>query len=183
MRITPVINDLVNEEWIHDKVRFSYDGLVYNRLGNPLKRVGISLVAVGWKDIILEMKSLFYNNLLGINKFHILFSNKESIEDIDFINKFSKLLGKSYLTSEYINSYYDFDFLVDYGLSIDLVNMDKFKYYILLGHNFKLESPIINLKIRRSVITNLAVVYYFGTSYNSNYNYYHKGLTKNKFFQ
>ena len=36
MRIVPVQNDAVNEEWISDKARFQYDGLKRQRLNVPL---------------------------------------------------------------------------------------------------------------------------------------------------
>ena len=36
MRIVPVQNDAVNEEWISDKARFQYDGLKQQRLNVPL---------------------------------------------------------------------------------------------------------------------------------------------------
>lgn len=36
MRILPRINEEVNEEWINDKTRFSYDGLRRQRLVKPL---------------------------------------------------------------------------------------------------------------------------------------------------
>ncbi len=36
MRIVPVQNDAVNEEWLSDKARFQYDGLKRQRLNVPL---------------------------------------------------------------------------------------------------------------------------------------------------
>lgn len=38
MRVVPRTNDEINEEWIDDKTRFSYDGLKYQRLTQPLLR-------------------------------------------------------------------------------------------------------------------------------------------------
>lgn len=181
MRITPIINDIVNEEWIHDKVRFSYDGLIYNRLGNPLKRIGTHLVQVGWKDVINEFKLLFYNNLINLNYFNIITSTGESVESLHLSNVFSKLLYGSSINNEIIDTYYDFDFINNYGLTINLSDLDKYKLYILVGHNFRLESPIINLKIRRSTLLNSSKVFYFGSIYNINYNYCHKGLSNSKF--
>lgn len=44
MRILPRLNEEVNEEWISDKARFSYDGLKRQRLNSPMvccrERVG-----------------------------------------------------------------------------------------------------------------------------------------------
>ena len=38
MRVLPRIHEEVNEEWISDKQRYSYDGLKKQRLTMPLKR-------------------------------------------------------------------------------------------------------------------------------------------------
>lgn len=38
MRIVPVLNDAVNEEWISDRARFQYDGLKRQRLSIPYVR-------------------------------------------------------------------------------------------------------------------------------------------------
>lgn len=40
MRILPRLNEEVNEEWISDKARFSYDGLKRQRLNSPMVRCG-----------------------------------------------------------------------------------------------------------------------------------------------
>lgn len=40
MRITPRLNDDVNEEWLSDRARFQYDGLKRQRLDRPMVKVG-----------------------------------------------------------------------------------------------------------------------------------------------
>lgn len=50
MRIVPVQNDAVNEEWISDKARFQYDGLKRQRLNVPLvkgSKVRVPLATCG----------------------------------------------------------------------------------------------------------------------------------------
>jgi len=48
MRILPVRNDAVNEEWISDKTRFIFDGLKSQRLDQPYVRKGGRLKPVSW---------------------------------------------------------------------------------------------------------------------------------------
>jgi NADH-quinone oxidoreductase subunit G len=48
MRILPRLNEDVNEEWISDKTRFAYDGLMRQRLDRPYVRRGGKLVATDW---------------------------------------------------------------------------------------------------------------------------------------
>lgn len=52
MRILPSYCDEINEEWISDKSRFSYDGLKYQRLDRPyIKRNG-RLQEVSWNEAL-----------------------------------------------------------------------------------------------------------------------------------
>lgn len=40
MRIQPRVNENINEEWLSDRSRYSYDGLYRQRLDTPLLRKG-----------------------------------------------------------------------------------------------------------------------------------------------
>lgn len=55
MRVLPRENEEINSEWIHDKARFSYDGLKRQRLDRPYTMLmgedgGASLAPVTWKQ-------------------------------------------------------------------------------------------------------------------------------------
>ena len=50
LRIIPRLNEAINEEWISDKTRFSYDGLKTQRLTQPMVRKDGRLVAVDWVE-------------------------------------------------------------------------------------------------------------------------------------
>ena len=45
MRVLPIVNEEINEEWISDKTRFSYDGLKFNRIDKPYIKKKIN-----WKN-------------------------------------------------------------------------------------------------------------------------------------
>lgn len=55
MRVLPRENEDINSEWIHDKARFSYDGLKRQRLDRPYTTLmgddgSASLTPVTWKQ-------------------------------------------------------------------------------------------------------------------------------------
>jgi NADH-quinone oxidoreductase chain G len=66
MRVLPRRNDLLNEEWISDKVRFFYEGARINRLMFPLVRTSVNL-NVGYnlihcsKEFAFSLFMDFYN--------------------------------------------------------------------------------------------------------------------------
>jgi len=52
LRIMPKINDDINEEWIGDRSRFSYDGLKRQRLTQPLIKQNGRFVPTHWEDAL-----------------------------------------------------------------------------------------------------------------------------------
>lgn len=52
MRITPRLNESINEEWLSDKGRFSYDGLKRQRLNIPLVKTSEGFQTVLWPDAL-----------------------------------------------------------------------------------------------------------------------------------
>ena len=51
VRILPIVNDSVNEEWISDKTRFSFDGLKRLRVGDPFFKNKNSFEKISWPKI------------------------------------------------------------------------------------------------------------------------------------
>jgi NADH-quinone oxidoreductase subunit G len=52
LRIMPVINDSINEEWITDKARFNWDGLSRQRLDRPYIRENGKLRVAEWDEAL-----------------------------------------------------------------------------------------------------------------------------------
>lgn len=52
MRVVPRLNEEINEEWISDKARFSYDGLKRQRLNVPLVKGPEGFTTVLWPDAL-----------------------------------------------------------------------------------------------------------------------------------
>lgn len=46
----------MNEEWLSDKARFSYDGLKRQRLITPMMKINGKLQAVDWEDALVAGK-------------------------------------------------------------------------------------------------------------------------------
>src|SRR5690606_37726542 len=61
MRILPIVNEAVNEEWISDKTRFIFDGLRTQRLDRPYVRKGGRLVEATWSEAFAAIKTAVRN--------------------------------------------------------------------------------------------------------------------------
>ena len=56
MRIIPRLHEDLNEEWISDKARFSYDGLKSQRLMEPMVRKEGQLQPASWMEALNAIK-------------------------------------------------------------------------------------------------------------------------------
>ena len=88
MRILPRINNKINEEWISDKIRFSYDGLKQQRLNNPLFKVNNEFKIISWLDAFKIIK-----NKLDGNALNFIIGNSVDLETQFVVKMLSNKLG------------------------------------------------------------------------------------------
>jgi NADH-quinone oxidoreductase subunit G len=186
MRVLPRINESLNEEWISDKIRFSYDGFRRQRLLNPLwKNEGV-FQSLSWEE------SFFY------------FSYKYFLLNYDYLNTSGGILGlygkfidleSSLMFKEFIKSFkYTYSNLLSCGqfnlkdafmenfLSANLISdIHKLECCILVGSNLRYENPIIHLKFLRLANQGLPI-FTFGVSSSSKIKSYSFGYSLNSFF-
>lgn len=124
MRILPRINESINEEWISDKIRFSYDGLKVQRIDRPYfigEEISWSLV----KNVIeknLEKVYTFSGKFLTLKDgwFWNLFSNWMGLKKVGKVDE-----RKNYI-------YYE-----------------KKKPFLFINVNPRFDSPIFYLKLEK----------------------------------
>lgn len=141
MRILPIYNKEINEDWITNKIRFVYDSNLYQRLNYPLIKVNNSFINISW----INAFNLFFISLYKyINKNVVLgsFSDYDSILNI---KQFFNLLGTNIFFESNINDF-NSDFLNDIYTSLNLENT---KILLMVSLNLRLEMPILNSKLLR----------------------------------
>lgn len=146
MRILPRINESINEEWISDKIRFSYDGLKVQRIDRPYflgKEISWKMVL----RVLKELKGKWYG-----------FSGKFlTIKDGFAWKCFLNLVGSS-----------NREWLVDKRGNYLYFFWEK-EPYLFLNVNPRLDSPIFYLKLRKKE------TYQWGVHNVWNFNYKHIG--------
>lgn len=171
MRILPVNNEYVNEEWISDKTRFAYDGLKRWRFTNPLIKKNNSFIQVSWKEAFNEINRWKENN-----NYKNLIINTGNFTDLETITSLKKFCNK--LDNVIINP----DIAVnadeqDYVFPLKNFNIKSNKIFILIGINLRFDNPILNIKLRKLSEQNNVLISYIGPKYNYNINNYHIGTS------
>ena len=140
LRILPKNNESINEEWISDKSRYAIDGLSKQRLDTPFIKINNKLQRVSWDEafevIISKISNISNENCVGIVGNQVenesIFAFRELFKNLKFI--FSKENRSNYLFNSKIEG------------------LDKCDYLLLIGANPRVDSAILNARIRKNYI-------------------------------
>lgn len=164
-RVLPYANESLNEEWITNKARYSYDGLFMQRINTCLLKTSFFSVF----NLILrnsEVNSMEFFVRISLNAAYCIFTDKLFSNDVKFFNStvgnlvdmetvnsakgFSSSLGSTN------HSYFDicrslasdFSFLFLFNTSLDLLSKVP-SFCLLLAANTRFEAPLLNLKLTK----------------------------------
>ena len=174
LRILPRVNEEVNEEWISDKSRHSFDGLKKQRLTVPLQRQEDgSFKEMTWEEAMTlassELSKVQGNEIQGkIGKF----------TDLESIQAFKDLLNS--LNCENVDvranaPYFNADFRSQYLMNSRVTGIDEADLLVLVGCNPKFENPVMNARIKKAVDVNGLEVVVIGSAPHMPFNYTHLG--------
>ena len=157
-RILPKINEDINEEWISDKTRYACDGLKNQRIDSPYIKNLNSFKKDSWenayKKIVEKIKETQPDKIAGLTgdltNMETLYSAKEF---------FNKTIKSKYLDSRSENIYVNNDQRENYIFNCQLNGIEESDLIILIGTNPRLESTILNARIRKSYLKNKVDIY------------------------
>jgi len=166
LRILPVYNKNLNENWITDLTRFCYDGFKNNRLISPFIKDNDKFYLKSWSNIFFNIK-----NILLKKRINFIIGNFIDIETAVLLKKITKKLGSFSLKVNLNNNLLiNNDFRKNYIFNINLKDIEKFKNIFLFGLNLRLESPLLNLKFKYFSDKNLIKIFNIcSSSFNFNY--------------
>ena len=155
MRIMPINNDDINEEWISDKTRFIWDGLNRQRLDIPYVRVNGRLVKCTWMDAFQKIRDSITNKKVGA-----ICGEMQPIESIFSLKLLIGALG-GMTECRYDEANFMSAERGDYVGNGALADIDKCDHLTIIGCDTKFESPVLNSRIRRAWLRGVKI-YYFG---------------------
>lgn len=168
MRVIPRELDCVNEEWITDTARFSYDGLYENRVTSPLIRSKGKVRAIGWKKAVETLLP----KLKGKKTIAGLAGDIHSVEDLYGFNSFMKETLKCDNVDARMNGLMlDGSFRPSYLFNSSIEGIDYADAIVIIASNPRLEAPIINARIRKNILKRNLPVYVIGAEVDLTYTY------------
>lgn len=200
-RILSNYNSNFDAYWISDKSRYFFDSLKIQRLTFPLilKKINLIInkkndnnnffIASSWKNVSNYLKNFININLkkLVIKSF---LGDFIDLESINIFKYFTTKLGSNLLINntenyniEIINNSFNFDKEINY-INNSKIGLHNYDFYIFYNYNLRIENPVLNSKLRQKVVWfNFNNLFFFGTTYNLTYKYYHLSNTHEDFIK
>jgi len=166
LRILPALNDSLNEEWISDKTRFSFDGLKIQRIGSPFIKISFknhkgilqNLVFSSYKEknqlkksTWREVLNYFSFNLNNVSHDKVLFicGNMVDLETLYILKTISRILNISLISETFLNS--NNNLMCTGKLNTifgDILNSDL---CLTIGANIRFEASLLNVRLRKRI--------------------------------
>ena len=147
MRILPRLNEGVNEEWISDKARFSYDGLKRRRLDTPMVEAEGKLRPTGWNEAFAAVRA----RLDGADPRKVAFIVGDLVdcETMVLVRELAERLGTPHVDCRQDGAALDATTRAGYLFNSSIAGIDQADACLLIGTNPRLEAPVLNARLRK----------------------------------
>lgn len=173
VRILPRHSASINEEWISDRIRFSYDALHRSRIVDLYIKKNNIFKVTDWEQT-LEL----INKNLKSKKTLLLVNSTMDNSSLFFA---SKMQNQSKFRVRLIGSKgLDYN---QYSIKKKIIDISKADSCYIIGTNPRLETPIINIRLRRQFLNGDFLITNIGAPYKSNTNTNFLSLHPNFLFQ
>ena len=153
MRVVPRENEAVNETWISDRDRFSYEGIYSDdRLGRPWVKSGeadwevaLETAAKGLKEVIAQH---------GAEAVGFLLSPTATVEELYLAQKLARGLGVANIDHRLRQAdFSDQDAAPAFPwLGQELADLEKVGAALLIGSNVRMEQPLAGHRLRKAAL-------------------------------
>ncbi|HIF60517.1 MAG TPA: NADH-quinone oxidoreductase subunit G [Rhodospirillales bacterium] len=173
LRVIPRNNNDVNEEWISDKTRFACDGLRRQRLDRPFVRKNGKLEACSWTTAFKAIAKKI-NGIDG-KKIAAIAGDQADCESMYALKSLLTKLGSSNVECRQDGSKVGKGSRSGYLFNSTIVGLEKTDAILIVGSNPRIESPVLNARIRKRFLQGGLKVALIGEQVDLTYNYRYLG--------
>jgi NADH-quinone oxidoreductase subunit G len=147
MRVIPRLNEDVNEEWLADKSRFSYDGLKRQRLDRPYVRKDGKLQPASWAEAFAAIAA----KVKGVpgERIAALAGDLVDAESTVALKDLVEGLGSKNLDCRQDGAAFDTSARAGYLFNTTIAGIEKADAILLIGTNPRWEAALVNARIRK----------------------------------
>jgi NADH-quinone oxidoreductase subunit G len=163
MRVVPRENMSLNQTWISDRDRFSYEGLNHqDRLEKPMVRINDQWQETDWQTALEAAVTSVQKSIAshGAEQLGALASPNSTLEEFYLLQKLLRQLGSANIDHRLRQT--DFSDQKEMplfpGISINMAELEECDVILLLGANIQKDQPIAGLRLRQATRKGTQVV-------------------------
>ena len=152
LRILPRPNDEVNEEWLGDKSRFSFDGFKRRRLDRPWIRENGKLRAASWPEAFDAIAAKLHG--LPGERVGAIAGDLCDAESMLALKDLMAALGSANIDCRQDGARLDASRRDFYVFNSSIAGIEEADALLIIGSNPRREAPVLNARIRKRQLAN-----------------------------
>lgn len=149
IRILPLANDDINEEWLSDKSRFAFDGLKNQRLDRPYVKKGGKLMPCSWNEAIEAIGHALEN--IKPDDIGAAIGTSTDLESIYMLKKLMNNLGSGNMLDNQFDYKFDTTSRGNYLFNSTISGIEEADLCLIIGANLRHNATLLNSRIGRKV--------------------------------
>ena len=166
-RVVPRENEAINETWISDRDRFSYEGIYSrDRLLTPRIKKDGAWQEISWDDALQKLAEVIRS--AAADKVGILASPGSTVEECHLLSRLAEHVGSNNIDHRLRQQ--DFsdqenDPLMPW-IGCEIADVESSDALLIVGSNLRKEVPIIAHRVRKAALAGAKVCFVNGQSYD-----------------
>ena len=149
-RVLPLVNEEINEEWISDKTRFSYDGLRRQRLDRPYVRRQGRLHPATWSEALEAVAAVVAATTS--ERIAVIAGDLTDCEAMIALKDLFSALGVTSIDGRQDGARLPAEPRAAYLFNTTIAGIADADACLLIGTNPRWEAPLINARLRRRAL-------------------------------
>ena len=148
MRVVPRAHEAVNEIWLSDRDRFSYQALYHeDRVLKPMVKRNGQWKEIEWQPALLEVvdRTRAILSLQSAEQLGALASPSSTLEELYLLQKLFRALGSSNI--DHRLTQLDLSDTPEFDLGLPIAEIDHLSAVLLVGSNLRQEQPLIATRL------------------------------------
>lgn len=167
MRVLPRSNDAINESWISDKARFSYDGLKMQRLDKPYIKNKGHFHEASWEQALACIQEKI--SAVKATEIAALSGDLVDCESTFLLKALMTKIGSPHTDCRLNNQPFDHTHRESYLFNSTIAGIEETDCILLIGTNPRIEAPLINARIYKRYLQGGLKVARIGIDQKLNY--------------
>ena len=174
MRILPMLNEEVNEEWISDKTRYACDGLARQRLDKPYVKKDGKLRPVSWNEALAAIAERMQD--LDGDKLAAIAGDLCDAEAMTALKGLISSMGSTNVDCRQNGAKLQAGLRASYLFNTTIAGIERADACLIIGSNPRIEAPIINARLRKRAGAGDFPVGVIGENVDLTYRFQHLGV-------